>query len=878
MDKNLVRFVWTYGKWDTIKTLIVICLMFPVIYISLEIPKIIVNKALGAGNTPVEFPVTFLYMDMDNLTYLVSLCVIFITMIVLNNWLKYVQNVQVGLTSERMLRRLRYHLYENVLRFRIKRFQHMKQGEIVQSVMGEVEPLGGFFGEVISTPLREGGMLAVYMTFIFLQDPFLGAAAIALYPIQGYIIPKLQKKVVTLNKKRVGNVRKIADHLGESVGAIEEIHANDTARWHLAQVADKLYENFSIRLDIFKRKYLIKGLNNFMIALTPFAFYLFGGIQVINGNLEIGSLVAVLAAYKDVAGPWKALLNYFQRWTDLNSRFELVVENFTVDGLVYDRERVYDENPTPLKGDIEVKNVNFGPGSSGLNGASCKAPQGGFTGVLGGEEGGRELILKMMVGLVEPEGGRVTIGGTQVTEATMPAVGAGVAYVSGDNSFFAGSLRENLTYSLRKSASMLSDSEAADAAEKLSEAKITGNFAADPLGDWTDYGSAGVADAAELDRRIVELASKVGLADELYSLGLQSRINPADHPEIAEKIAGARNTLRDSAAQNRELADLVEFWDDTSFNQNASLLENVLYAMPVKARSSIADYAEDEAVVSVLRESGAEQPLVRAGLSIAEQLVELLGAVDEDSSLLDSFSDYPKKDILASAEVVEKFRIKSDHKPSDDEHRLLLSFALAFVPVRDRLDAVDEEIEAQLLAARAKAIELTQNSDQFVSFGEDRYSPALSLSENLLHGKRRYDRRSAWKKFDDFLEDEIERSGLRDGITGVGLGAQLGAGGAGLSASSKRRSSLIRALLKRPEMIVIDGVAAGTSDEDQAIRDEIVGEMAGKTVVMSLTAYDAARKCDHIIVVNNDGTAKDGAAESILKPLDEARAEKGNPR
>ena len=483
MDKNLVRFVWTYGRMDTIKTLIVTFMTFPVIYISLEIPKIIVNKALGAGNTPTEFPINFLYMDMSNFEYLLALCFIFIVMIVLNNGLKFVLNVQIGLTSERMLRRLRYHLYENVLRFRIKRFQHMKQGEIVQSVMGEVEPLGGFFGEVISTPVWQGGMLAVYMTFIFLQDPYLGAAAIALYPIQGYIIPKLQKKVVKLNKMRVANVRKIADNLGESVGAIEEIHSNDTARWHLAQVADRLYENFSIRLQIFKRKYLIKGLNNFMIALTPFAFYLFGGIQVLQGNLEIGSLVAVLAAYKDVAGPWKALLNYFQRWTDLNSRFELVVENFTVDGLVYDRERVYDEIPTPLKGEVEIKNVSFGPGSSGLNGASSKAPLGAFTGVLGGEEGGRELILKMMVGLVEPEGGRVTIGGTQVTEATMPAVGQGVAYVSGDNAFFAGTLRENLTYSLRKSASMLSDTDTAEAVEKLSEANITGNFAADPLGD-----------------------------------------------------------------------------------------------------------------------------------------------------------------------------------------------------------------------------------------------------------------------------------------------------------------------------------------------------------------------------------------------------------
>ena len=149
MEKKLLRFVWNNGKVDTIKTLILTFLTFPVIYISLEIPKIIVNKALGAGKEPVEYPTEFLYMELDQMTYLMVLCLLFITMIVMNNGLKFLLNVQVGLTSERMLRRMRYSLYESVMRFRIKRFQHMKQGEIVQSVMGEVEPLGGFFGEVI---------------------------------------------------------------------------------------------------------------------------------------------------------------------------------------------------------------------------------------------------------------------------------------------------------------------------------------------------------------------------------------------------------------------------------------------------------------------------------------------------------------------------------------------------------------------------------------------------------------------------------------------------------------------------------------------------------------------------------------------------------
>lgn len=867
MEKNLVRFVWKFGKWDTIKTLIVTFMTFPVIYISLEIPKIIVNKALGAGKTPVEFPTEFMWLSMNQMTYLVVLCLIFITMIMLNNWLKFVLNTQIGLTSERMMRRLRFSLYDAVLRFRIKRFQHMKQGEIVQSVMGEIDALSGFFGEVISTPVWQGGMLLVYMTFIFVQDPLLGAAAIALYPLQAILIPKLQKKVVLLNKQRVANVRKIADNIGESVSAIEEIHTSGTARWHLALVADRLYESYQIRLAIFQRKYLIKGLNNFMIALTPFAFYLFGGMQVINGNLQLGSLVAVLAAYKDVSAPWKELLNYFQRWNDLNSRFEMVVENFSGDE-VYGPSRIdggADDPTARLTGDIALRGVSHGPGASGLKGAACLAPAGKATAVIGGEEGGRDLLMKMMAGLVEPDQGRATIGGEIVAEASMPVIARSIGFVSSEAAFFAGSLKENLTYGLKRTPALLSDDARKDARVRLEEAGLTGNIAASPFGDWTDYAAAGVADKSALTARIMTLADEVGLAEELYHLGLQARMEPAEHPHLAASILGARAQLREAAAEDREISDIVEFWDETRFNQNASLLENVLFGIPALARGGIADYAEDPIVLTILDRIGATEPLLRAGLSIATQLVELLDAVDEESSLLDSFTDFAKKDIFAAADIVEAARAKPGAAPKDEARRILLSFALVFVPTRDRLDIVDDALEAELLAARGRAIVMLKDEECVVSFGEDRYSPALSVSENLLDGKRRHDRRSAWRRFDAFLEQAIERGGLRPRVTEVGLSAPLGAGGAGLSASSRRRAALLRAMLKRPDELIVNGVAAGPSDDDAALRRAIRAEMAGRTLVMALTFVDAAMEFDHVIRVEADGTISEGAPTQMLE-------------
>ncbi len=76
-----------------------------------------------------------------------------------------------------MLRRLRYMLYSSILRFRLPRFRRVSGGELIPMITAEVEDVGVFIGEAIATPAFQGGTLLVYAVFIFVQDPFLGAAA-----------------------------------------------------------------------------------------------------------------------------------------------------------------------------------------------------------------------------------------------------------------------------------------------------------------------------------------------------------------------------------------------------------------------------------------------------------------------------------------------------------------------------------------------------------------------------------------------------------------------------------------------------------------------------------------------------------------------------
>src|SRR3546814_11509848 len=94
-----------------------------------------------------------------------------------------------------MLRRLRYDLYAQMLRFPLPTFRRTSQGEIIPMIIAEVEPIGGFIGASFALPIFQGGMLLVIFTFLLVQNPFIALAAVALYPIQFYLVPKMQAQV-----------------------------------------------------------------------------------------------------------------------------------------------------------------------------------------------------------------------------------------------------------------------------------------------------------------------------------------------------------------------------------------------------------------------------------------------------------------------------------------------------------------------------------------------------------------------------------------------------------------------------------------------------------------------------------------------------------
>src|ERR1700722_17184469 len=294
IEPTVYRFILRHSLKQQIMLLVLTLVSFPFLYYSLDLPKTIVNHAIGGKHFPQEF----LGIEFDQVPYLMTLCGVFLALVFINGGFKYYINTLKGQLGARMLRRFRYSLYLRLLRFPPNYFQKTSSAQIIPMITTECEQLGGFIGVAFVMPVFQGGQLLTTIFFMFIQDAMLGTAAVALYPIQGYIIPKLQRVVNRLQKERVRTIRVVADQVQESSAGIAEIQANDTVKLQLTGFAHILGIIYDIRFEIYRRKFFVKFLNNFIGQLTPFFFYAVGGYLVIRGSLSFGALVAVLAAYK----------------------------------------------------------------------------------------------------------------------------------------------------------------------------------------------------------------------------------------------------------------------------------------------------------------------------------------------------------------------------------------------------------------------------------------------------------------------------------------------------------------------------------------------------------------------------------------------------
>ena len=868
MERSLFGFILRYSKRDQMLIVPLVVASMVVYYLSLDLPKTIINQAIQGVSFPtVDSVKRLLGFDLHRIPYLFALSILFLGLIVLNGWLKFQINTMKGWMGERMLRRLRFNLFDFILRFPLTRFRRVKPAEMATMIKDEVEPLGGFIGEALITPLFLGGQALTAMAFILYQHWLLGLIALAIVGVQAFIIPKLRKRQLVLGRERQLTARALAGRIAECVEGASEIHAHDTSNYERAEISARLGRIFRIRFELYQRKFMVKFLNNFLAQVTPFLFYTLGGYLVIVGKLDIGALVAVIAAYKDLPAPVKELIDWDQQRMDVEIKYNQVVEQFAADEVApAELQAPMDSPPMPREGRLKATGLSLADdaGTRVVEDVSFECGISDHIAIVGRQVGGASELAQMLARLVPPTNGTIDMGGVDITRSPEAVTGRALAYVGSPAYLFPLSVRDNILYGLKHRPvreAGYSDDVKRDREAQLREAERVGNSTLDINADWIDYAAAGVADPEQMDARILELLAVVDLEEAIFELGLRSPADPKRSAALGTRVLDARVRMRERL-DSLGIQDWVERFDPDKYVRNATLAENLLFGTPVGKAFDLDNLAANAYVRKVLADTGLYELLLRTGHKVAETMVELFSGLPPGHEFFAQYSFIRQEDLPQFEAILQRAKEVGLKELEEAEQRALISLPFKLIASRHRLGLIDESFEARIVEARRHfAANLPADLKRSIQFFDAAaYNTAASLQDNILFGKIVTAQAEAGTRITALVRELLDELGLRPLVVTIGLDYQVGVGGARLPVTDRQKVALVRAMLKRPALLVVDQALAPLDPaSQQRVLDGILAERKGRGVAWVLSRPDLAERFNVVLVMERGKLAEKGA-------------------
>ena len=296
MPKSLFAYVLRVSGKQQVRLCLLTVLIFPLTLVPLELQRRIVDDAVAGA-------------DFDVLMWLGGL---YFAVVLVQASLKYLRNIYLNRVAEGVSR---------ILRLRIAHPESFgtnpDEGTKQAIISSEAENVGGFVAESISFPLLQVGIVVSVASYMLIVQPIIAVIAIGFLVPSVFVVTLTQPILNRLSKRKIT----VARELGECVVNNGDEKADEQTD------PDGLIERiYQLRLRFANIKHAAKELNNLIGHMGPLSILMVGGWLVIQGQGEVGTIVAFISGYERMTGPARELLNYYRRLSMMHVQYRLVQE------------------------------------------------------------------------------------------------------------------------------------------------------------------------------------------------------------------------------------------------------------------------------------------------------------------------------------------------------------------------------------------------------------------------------------------------------------------------------------------------------------------------------------------------------------------------
>jgi ABC-type transport system involved in cytochrome bd biosynthesis fused ATPase/permease subunit len=242
-------------------------------------------------------------------------------------------------------------------------------------------------------------------------------------------------------------------------------------------------------------------------------------------------------------------------------------------------------------------------------------------------------------------------------------------------------------------------------------------------------------------------------------------------------------------------------------------------------------------------------------------MTEMFADLAPDHEFFEQFSFISAEDLPAFSAILSTINSAGIGALRQEQRQKLLSLPFKLIAARHRLDVLDEAMQQRILNARhVFRRDLPEGAKgQIEFFDPERYNAAASLQDNILVGKIAYGEADAPERVPEILGEVIDTLSLRPAIVDIGLDYQVGSGGTRLSLAQRQRAAIARALLKRPDLLILNEATSALDGQLQhKVSEGLHEEMADRGLIWVLHRASLARNFDRVLVMSSGKLQEQG--------------------
>jgi ABC-type transport system involved in cytochrome bd biosynthesis fused ATPase/permease subunit len=637
----------------------------------------------------------------------------------------------------------------------------------------------GFLGAAVLIPVLGGGVVLVVLAYGLVAGWRLAAAMAIALACVALAWPGRLAAIRRSGEARLTEGAATRRALLDLTRRLPAVRAHGTGDFE----RDRLVGELEGRHDLVRRAERRLGAAQsaaiLVVSLAP-AIVLAAGawLSLEPEGPSVGAVIACTSATALAFRAVAAILQWRRSFDEAVPLFDEIARRL---GALQSRSRSPGQEAIPASGALEARDLMAYDPASGtrLSGVNLMLGLPSHVALAGEAGSGNRVFAALVGGALDPSSGVLTFGGAALAGIDPAARAARIAYAGGETVLVTGTLRQNLVY--------------------------------------------GATEVPDLDGRLVEAVTAVGLDRFVYARGLAGTVDPAREPKLAAAIVDARRKVR--AVLEAEGCDtLVDPFDPAVYNTHATIAENVLFGVPLGDTFRDANLASHPFVRAIMEAEDLTKSLSDMGLSIARAMVEIFADLPDGHPLFERFGFFPASERAYFEDIVARGGVRQRGADQARDRENLIGLALRYNESRHRLGFLDEALMARLLKARAAFSGLLPTSLQpaIEFYDPDRVCAAASLQDNLLFGRLAQDRAGAEREVMRVVRRVLVDRGLDNDVVRIGLDTRVDLRGDGLLPTEIAAIDLARCLVRRPDVLVVERALDGLSQTGAA---ELVGRL-----------------------------------------------------